>query len=307
MNSQVQQAAGSSLWQVVFISFALVLILFEIIRGWRLGLMRQVMRVIAIAAAYAAAWFGGQLLVPVARPLLRIPDIILSILCGAVLALVVYLVISGIGTIVFKRTRQQSSAIVRFFYGFTGAFIGLFFGAFLVWLIVVGVRSVGSIADAQVREQSAMAKPAPSAHTLHAVDVRRGILTEPSADSTSLMTTLARLKNSLELGTVGQVVKNSDVVPTRTYEILGKLGQVASSPQDAERFLSYPGAHELSEHPRIVALREDPEIEELFTQGRFLDLLQDQRIIDALNDPTLIDQLKKFDLQRALDYSINGR
>jgi uncharacterized membrane protein required for colicin V production len=306
MNSQVQQAAGSSLWQLVFISFALVLILFEIIRGWRLGLMRQVMRVIAIAAAYAAAWFGGQLLVPVARPLLKIPDIVLSILCGAVLALVVYFVISGIGTI-FKRTRQQSSAIVRFLYGFTGAFIGLFFGAFLVWLIVVGVRSIGAVADAQVREQSAMARPVPPARTLHAVDVRRGILTEPSADSTSLMTTLARLKNSLELGTVGQVVKNSDVVPTRTYEILGKLGQVASSPQDAERFLSYPGAHELSEHPRIVALREDPEIEELFTQGRFLDLLQDQRIIDALNDPTLIDQLKKFDLQRALDYSISGR
>jgi hypothetical protein len=265
------------------------------------------MRVIAIAAAYAAAWFGGQLLVPVVRPLLKIPDIVLSILCGAVLGLVVYFVISGIGTIVFKRTRQQSSAIVRFLYGFTGACIGLFFGAFLVWLIVVGVRSIGSIADAQVRELGATARPAPPVRTLHAVDVRRGVLTEPSADSTSLMTTLARLKNSLELGTVGQIVKNSDVVPTRTYEILGKLGQVACSPQDAERFLSYPGAHELSEHPRIVALREDPEIEELFTQGRFLDLLQDQRIIDALNDPTLIEQLKKFDLQRALDYSISGR
>jgi len=32
--------------------------------------------------------------------------------------------------------------------------------------------------------------------------------------------------------------------------------------------------------------------------------LQDQRIIDAANDSTLREQIKKFDLQRALDYSI---
>jgi len=34
--------------------------------------------------------------------------------------------------------------------------IGMFFGLFLVWLIVVAVRSIGSVADAQVREQAAI-------------------------------------------------------------------------------------------------------------------------------------------------------
>ncbi|MEY2525973.1 MAG: hypothetical protein QOE73_744, partial [Verrucomicrobiota bacterium] len=140
MNPQMQQTVGSPLWQLVFISFAVVLVLFEIARGWRLGLMRQAMRVIAIVAAYGAAYFGGKLLVPVARPLLKVPDVCLSILCSAVLALLVYAVITGIGTIVFKRTRQQTSAIIRFLYGFTGAVIGLFLGGFLVWLIIVGVR-----------------------------------------------------------------------------------------------------------------------------------------------------------------------
>jgi hypothetical protein len=57
----------------------------------------------------------------------------------------------------------------------------------------------------------------------------------------------------------------------------------------------------------IVALRDDPEISEMIIQGRFLDLLQDQRIIDAANDSILREQIKKFDLQRALDYSISGR
>jgi hypothetical protein len=35
--------------------------------------------------------------------------------------------------------------------------------------------------------------------------------------------------------------------------------------------------------------------------------MQDQRLIDAVNDPTLLEELRKFDLQRALDYSISGR
>jgi uncharacterized membrane protein required for colicin V production len=304
MNPQFQQSAGSLLWQLIFISFAVVLVLFEIVRGWRLGLMRQVMRIIAIVAAYAAAFFGGELLVPVARPLLKIPDVVLSIMCGALLALVVYFVINSIGTIVFKRTRQQESGIIRFFYGLTGAVIGLFFGAFLVWLIVVGVRSIGAVADAQVQEQAVTAKPARPTRTLHAIDVRRGFLDEASEVSPSLMLSLARLKNSLEMGTVGDLVKKTDAVPVKTYEIVGKLGQVVSNPQSAERFLSFPGAQELSEHPKIVALRDDPEIQELISQGRLLDLLQDQRLIDALNDPTLLEQLKKFDLQRALDFAL---
>lgn len=304
MTPQLPQSAGSPIWQLVFLSFAVVLILFEIVRGWRLGLMRQVMRVIAIVAAYAAAYFGGQMLVPVARPLLKIPDVVLSILCSAVLALLVYAIVAGVGTIVFKRTRQQGSAFVRFFYGLTGAVIGLFFGAFLVWLIVVGVRSLGAIADAQVHEQASKNVTPP--RSLHAIDVRRGVLDENQANP-SLMSTLARLKNSLEMGAVGDVVKKTDAIPIRIYETLGKLGQVASNPQTADRFLSFPGARELSEHPKIVALRNDPKIADLFTQGRFLDLLQDQRIIDALNDPTLLDQLRKIDLERALDYSISGR
>lgn len=305
MNPPLQQTVGSPLWQLVFISFAVVLILFEIVRGWRLGLMRQVMRVIAIVAAYAAAYLGGQLLVPIARPLLKIPDVVLSILCGALLALIVYFVITSVGTIVFKRTRQQGSAIVRFLYGLTGAVIGLFFGAFLVWLVVVGVRAIGSIADAQVREQAS--KPVVPSRSLHAVDVRRGLFNGSDEEPPSLMSTLARLKNSLEMGAVGDVVKKTDAIPTKTYETLGKLGQVASNPQTAERFLSFPGAKELSEHPRIVALRDDPEVQEMIAQGRMFDLLQDQRLIDALNDPTLLERLRKFDLQRALDYSITGK
>ena len=45
----------------------------------------------------------------------------------------------------------------------------------------------------------------------------------------------------------------------------------------------------------------------MIAHGRFLDLLQNQRIIDAANDPTLADRIKKFDLQRALDYAVEQK
>jgi hypothetical protein len=300
---ELQAVSGSPLWQAVFISFAVVFILFEVVRGWRLGLLRQLVRVIALAAAYAAVVFGGRLLVPITRPFLKMPDIVLSVLAGAVLALVIYALLTTMGMVLFKRTGQQDSRLVHVIYGFAGAIVGLFFGAFAVWLIVASVRAVGTLADAQVRNQATSRETVRSA-TLHALDVRRRFLSEPNTGSMALATSLARLKNSLELGLLGNAVKQTDPVPMKAYETLGKLGSVFSNPERAQKFLTFPGARELSEHPKIVALRDDPAISEMIAQGRLLDLLQNQRIIDAANDPTLADRIKKFDLQKALDYAI---
>ena len=302
MRPEPQAVAGSPLWQAIFVSFAIVLILFEVVRGWRLGLFRQLVRVAGLAAAYAAGFLGGKLIVPLARPFLKLPDIILSVLGGAVLALVVYALVVSIGTILFKRIGQQNSKLVRVVYALSGAVVGLFFGAFLLWMIVVSIRAIGAIADAQVRSRTSS-----QATDVHALDVRRRFLEESSEQSATLAISLARLRNSLELGTVGDAVKGTDLVPSQTYETLGKAGSVFSNPKAAQKFLTFPGARELSEHPKIVALRNDPEISDMIAQGRVLDLLQDRRIIDAANDSMLREQIKKFDWQRALDYSIQGK
>jgi uncharacterized membrane protein required for colicin V production len=307
MNPQLQQAAGSPIWQLVFVSFAIVLILFEVLRGWRRGIARQFARLGALVAAYFTAFFGGKLLVPLLRPFLKIPDVALSVVAGGALALIVYTIINSLGTILFRRTRQHDSGFVRLVYGAGGAVLGFFFGAFLVWMVVVGVRMTGAVADAQVREQSVASVSdlrELRGQAMHAVDVRRRVLADPNEESEPLMTLLARLKNSLEMGVIGDVVKRTDVVPPKTYETLGELGQVASNPKNAERFLSFSGVRELSEHPKIVALRNDPEILEMIAQGRLVDLLQNEKIINAANDPELIEQLKKFDVKRALDYAV---
>jgi hypothetical protein len=163
--------------------------------------------------------------------------------------------------------------------------------------MIVAVRSIGSVANAEVREQ------ANDTTVLHAVDVRRRFLGEASEDEAPLTTSLARLKNSLEMGVIGDAVKKVDFVPQKTYDFIERVGAIAANPQYAERFLEYPGAKELSEHPKIIALRNDQEISQMATQGRLLELVQDPRIIDAANDPDLRARLKKFDINAALNYA----
>ncbi|HEX4640797.1 MAG TPA: hypothetical protein VH252_05390 [Chthoniobacterales bacterium] len=289
--------AGSSLWQIIFLSFAAVLLLLEVIRGYRLGLPRQLMRGAAVLAAYAAAYFGGGLVLPLLRPILKWPDFILSMIGGALLAIVVYGIIASLGSLLFKRTAQHPSGAVRLIYGFSGALTGIVFGLFFIWLILVGIRSVGSIADAQVaahpRAENRPAPPSP--------DEKRLSLENIDADSVAAF--LSRLKNSVELGKLGDVVKQTDVMPPDVYQTLKDAGTVCANPENARKFLSFPGAVELSEHPKIVALRNDPEIADLIRQGRIMELLQNRRVLEAANDPTLVEKVKQFDVRKALEYA----
>jgi hypothetical protein len=288
--SPQSEIAGSPVWQTVFLSFAIVLILFEIVRGWRLGIMQQLMRVAAVVAGYAAAYFGGDLLVPLLRPSLKMPDMIISAVGGAILAMVAYGIIASLGTILFKRTAQQSSGTVRLVYGLSGALLGVCFGGFFIWLVLVGIRTVGSIADAQVQARSKMERSRPSP-------------SDANIDVDSITTFLARLKSSVEMGAMGNVVKKTDVMPTGVYQTLSDTGTVLSNPETARKFLSSPGLRELSEHPKIVALRNDPEIAEMIAQGHLIELMRDPRVLDTVNDPELAARMKQFDLKKALEYA----
>ena len=290
-------APGSTLWQAIFVSFAIVLLLFEVVRGYRLGLPRQLMRGAAVIAAYAAAYFGGNLVLPLLRPILKWPDFILSMIGGGLLALVVYGVIASLGSLLFKRTSQHPVGAVRLVYGFSGALTGIVFGLFFIWLVLVGIRSVGSIADAQVQAHPRLEnKPVSSSRDEKPISLE-------NFDADSLTSFLARLKNSVELGKLGDVVKQTDVTPPAVYQTLKDAGTVFANPENARRFLSFPGAVELSEHPKIVALRNDPEIADLIRQGRIFELLQNRRVLEAANDPTLVAKLKQFDIKKALEYA----
>ena len=232
------------------------------------------------------------------------PDFIISALGGAILALIVYSVINTVGTILFKRTGQQESRIVRLVYGSSGAFLGLLFGLFFVWLLLVGIRSLGAIAEAQINasapgrvprfeERAGPRQPPPT---------RRTPVEGPEQEGVTM--TLARLKKSVELGSLGGIVKQTDLLPGGGYETLGKVGEIFAKPERAARFLSYPGVVELADNPKILALRADPEIANMLEEGRLWELLQDDRLIEVANDPQLKRQIRNLDFNAALDHAL---
>jgi len=297
--------SGSSLWQTVFVSFALILVLFQIARGWRLGLPRQLVRIVAVVAAYASALFGGKVILPFLRPLVKVPDFVISATGGVLLAMIVYSLINTVGVILFKRTGQQESSVLRLVYGFSGAILGLFFGLFFIWLMIVGIRSVGAVAEAAINARAPGHLPFFHERRARPTNPEDRVLSR-IPDEDSLAVSLTRLKQSLEFGPFGNLVKQTAVLPSGIYETLGKVGEVFAEPERAMRFASYPGVTELADHPKILALRADPEIADMIQKGRFFDLLQDDRLIEAANDPDLAERMKKFDFKAALDYAVQN-
>ena len=295
--------SGSALWQTIFFSFAALVMLLQVLRGWRLGLPRQLVRLGALLCAYSVALWGGRMLVPMLRPMIKLPDFVISALGGAILAMIVYSLVNIVGRILFKRTDQQESGSVRFVYGLSGAALGMLFGLFFIWILVVGIRSIGAVAEAEVNASAPDRVPAFEEHPMtgRRAAARRIVTNVP--EESSLTVTLARLKKSVELGPVGSAVKQTDVIPGGVYETLTKVGEVFSRTDRAERFLSYPGIAQLADNPKLLALRADPQIQRMLQQGRLWDLMQDDRLIEAANDPELAAEIKKFDLKKALDYA----
>jgi hypothetical protein len=293
-------SAPASGWQLVFVSLAIVVLLLEIIHGWRLGLVRQLVRVIAIIVAYSCAFFAARATIPIMRSFFKLPDPILAILGGAILAAILFTAINVTGAFLFKKTAQQQSRFVRLIWGSTGALLGILLGLFTIWLTFAGIRMIGSVAEARLRTPNAPVGT--TAQPTESAQIRSESAASPLPNP--LMTMLAEMKSSLESGRVGEAVRTIDPLPPALYRALEKAGEVASSVQSAERFLSFPGAREISEHPKVVALRNDPRVMELIADGRLLELMKNQRMIDAMNDPALQARVKQFDLERALDYAL---
>lgn len=235
--------SGSS-WSVAFFGGAALVILFKAWRGWRLGVVRQVAALVAMGAAGAAGALGGAWLAPVLHSLWPGPDRLLAVLGSILLATTVFLVITVVSTIVFKKTEHQSMGMVRIGYGLSGALIGAGYGILLVWMAVLGARLIGTVAEAQLAlEKNARLRTASA---------------PKSSPASPLIGGLAELKQSLEHGTVGALVAQVDPIPDRVYATLGKMSRMVSQPSTMERFARFPGIRPLLDQPEARRLAQRP-------------------------------------------------
>ena len=290
----MSSGASASL-QIAFFGGAAVLVLFKAWHGWRVGIVRQVLGVVALLVAYLVGYFGGGVVGTALHSVIDLPENLLAVAGAVSLGFVMYCAISFVGSIVFKKTSQQSLGLVRLGYGFSGACVGAVYGLFLVWIAILAIRLLGSVAETQIavakNPHLTLGKPTPTPTPKP---------TPPSA----VVRGLAQMKQSLETGAAGALVQQVDPIPGTLYGILHKLGVMVSDEKSVSRFLSYPGVQPLLAHPKVAALQNDQEITRDIIQRRYLNLIRNPRIVAAANDAEIGELMRKFEFEKALDYAI---
>ncbi|MEI8342783.1 MAG: CvpA family protein [Verrucomicrobiota bacterium] len=283
--------AGIDKWQAGFFLCAAVVLVFEMISGWRRGLVRQLFNMFAILLGYLVGFYGGKLAVPICRPM-GYPDFVVATAGGVLIALLIMSAMSFIGALIFKKTAQQSVGIVRFFYGASGALIGVVIGIFVIWIALVGTRLLGTVAQSEVR----------SMH--HSQQPTKAGAVAPKREPTALVRGIAEMKQSMDQPPIGLLAGKVDPIPVNVYSTLGKIVRMVTDQAAAERFLKFPGSKPIAEHPAVVALTKDPDIVAAIRDGHYFSLIKNRHIVEAANNPEVIDLVKRFELEKALDYSL---
>ena len=285
---------GLDKWQTGFFLCAVVVLLFQMFAGWRRGLMRQLFYMLSILIGYLAGVYGGRLAVPILRPL-GYPDFVTAAAGGVVIGLLVMLAMSLLGALILKKTSQQSVWVVRFFYGVSGALTGGIVGLFFIWLALLGTRVLGTVAESELHPHT-LPPSEKSGETAERPVQNR----EPSA----VVRGLADLKHSIDQPPFGTVADKVDPIPPGLYSTLDKIVRMVTDGGAMERFTKYPGSKPIVAHPAVVALTKDPEITEAIRSGKYLSLINNKHLVEAANNPEIIDLVKRFNLEKALDYAL---
>ena len=187
---------------------------------------------------------------------------------------------SGAGGSACWRTRDQDFASVRLVFGVGGAAVAVVYALLQIWVIVIGIRILGRIAQDQLAAQSSR-----------------------NAASSGLVVGLARLKNSLELSPGKAVLDQIDPVPQLFYNRLDLCIQLLGNPRAIGRLLESPSLRSIWESPRIRTLQTDPEILDAVRRGDFLSLLSNPKVIALWTDPGIRALYASNEIQAACDYA----
>ena len=298
-------------FQKLFLFFGALVLLYQSFRGWRLGPVRQVVRVVALFAAYLDARWFSALTVPHLRAL-GLPDFMLQVVGSLLLGLVTYLSVIALGGILFKKTTDQRGMLAWFAYGATGSLIGIGFGLVIMLIVAVGIRLLGTLADGAMPKVALRPTPpaAPGSSWVTEVPGRPSTEQAPPAGSgpgdraLEVVSGMAQFKRSLDNGLLGEIIQTVDPISRETYEITAKIGRLSASANAIPRFLQYPGATDLVTDPDVIALRDDPEIAKMVQEQNLIGLTKNVKIQKACNNPKLKEKLSSFDLRKALDFAL---
>lgn len=287
---------GSPGWQLILLGFAVLFILWETWRGWRAGLIRSGAHLAALMVSTILGYYTAQVAAAPFGGFSEFSGIMAGLLVGGGVCVVTFLVMWILGSVLFKKTSQQSSGIFRLLWGIGGAFFGFILGILIVWSGVSIVRGLGAFASGRVAPPSAASTNVESPYSGNAA-------TEPSASS-EVARSLVTLKDSLELGPLGKAIDATDPINADTYQLISEISAVIGNQEVMLRFLQYPGIQRIVQNPRITELINNPSVLESSQSGNFLALMSNPALLAAVQDPAFAEELKKVDLRAALKFAL---
>jgi hypothetical protein len=274
----------------LYYAIAAIVVAVLTFHGWRQGVARQAITLVAIASAYAVGFFGAGLVEPYFQ-FLKYPPQLTRIIAGAAGGLLTMIAITTLGRAMFKRTGERPAGKGRFAYGFFGAVLGLVFGGVVFMVATELVRLVGAVAQSNVQIAEASRTPGTKA---------------PQMAVNPLVSGLASLTTALNDGGSGTFFRKVDPVPAHVFATLTKLGIMVSRPDAVNYFLAYPGISELTHHPKLLALSNDPEVANLLASQSYFRLLRHDKVVGLASDPDFAEQLKRTDFQQAIDHALKA-
>jgi hypothetical protein len=275
---------ASPFWQNAFLVGVFVIFGWCVWNGWRLGIVRVLWSILAMSAASVAAIVVMLFVGGIALKMVPTFSAMIATAAGALVALIIYLVGSFIGGLLFKRTAQQPTATLRLVFGFSGAAMGVVFGVCAFWAVLLFVRGLGGFCEGTVVGKNGVyALPMP----------------EPAARA------LVKLKNSIEAGDTGKILDAIDVMPPEFYRIMDKFGRLIADPEAMRRFITYPGVDEVIADTHFLELAHDPEVQDIVRSQNGGALIHHPKLVEAVKDPGLLAKLQKIDIEKALDYALN--
>jgi len=270
---------ASPTWQGALLLFAGALVLWEMWRGWRRGAVRALIHFSAFVLSGILGLMAGQATGFVVDKVFPGNGVLAGALVGSFVTLLILALVLFLGAVLFKRTAQQPSGMLRLIYGGGGAFFGLLTALVLLWGGITIIRTFGAAA-------------------------RMSLGGRPESSASPVAKALLTLQESLELGGPGKAAKAVDVVPQEVYDMVERIGKLTADRDAMMRFFDSPGMQDLMQNPKIAALLNDPSVVRAAEEKNLPALLGHPSLIAAAGDPALQKQLAGFDLQKALDYAL---
>ncbi len=255
--------------------------------GWRRGLVREAASLMGILLGMYLGFWAGPFLAP-AVPAFGFPAFLKPVLGGAVLGMLAWGGVMIFSSIIFRKTEEQDFGLIRFFYGISGAALGLLSAVAMLCLGAWGVRCFGSFAE------GLQPTPAKGQH---------GKTPQPQERESA---PLVSLKKALDHSPVGDLLNKLDPLPKNFYPRLQKVAQLLTNPKAKERFMADPILAPLSKNSKLLALQSDPALLDSLQSGDLWNIIRNPKVLAAASDAQLLTALRASELDKALERALTS-